>query len=97
MHTRTVFFVSDGTGITAETFGNAILAQFEFKPRHVRLPFIDTVEKVSVKTITYTWDKMNSYSYDQQPADLKISVTLRAAPEKVYRAFFNREAMANWL
>jgi regulator of protease activity HflC (stomatin/prohibitin superfamily) len=48
-----------------------------------KVPFIDAVEKVSVKTITYTWDKMNSYSYDQQPADLKISVTLRAAPEKV--------------
>jgi regulator of PEP synthase PpsR (kinase-PPPase family) len=46
MHTRTVFFISDGTGITAETFGNAILAQFdEFKPRHVRLPFIDSVDK----------------------------------------------------
>ena len=45
MHTRTVFFVSDGTGITAETFGNAILAQFEMTPRHVRLPFIDTVDK----------------------------------------------------
>ncbi len=45
MPTRTVFFVSDGTGITAETFGNAILAQFEIQPRHVRLPFIDTVEK----------------------------------------------------
>ena len=45
MHDRTVFFVSDGTGITAETFGNAILAQFEMKPRHVRLPFIDSVEK----------------------------------------------------
>jgi [pyruvate, water dikinase]-phosphate phosphotransferase / [pyruvate, water dikinase] kinase len=45
MTDRTVFFVSDGTGITAETFGNAILAQFEFKPRHVRLPFIDTVDK----------------------------------------------------
>jgi len=44
-HSRTVFFISDGTGITAETFGNAILAQFEFKPRHVRLPFIDTVDK----------------------------------------------------
>ena len=28
MSLRTVFFVSDGTGITAETFGNAILAQF---------------------------------------------------------------------
>ncbi len=45
MHERTVFFVSDGTGITAETFGNAILAQFEMRPRHVRLPFIDSVEK----------------------------------------------------
>ena len=41
MSNRTVFFISDGTGITAETFGNAILAQFEMKARHVRLPFID--------------------------------------------------------
>ncbi len=45
MPQRTVFFVSDGTGITAETFGNAILAQFENKSHHVRLPFIDTVDK----------------------------------------------------
>lgn len=42
---RTVFFISDGTGITAETFGNAILAQFEFKPRHVRIPFVNDVDK----------------------------------------------------
>jgi regulator of protease activity HflC (stomatin/prohibitin superfamily) len=48
-----------------------------------KVPLMDTVEKVSVKTTTFTWDKMNSYSYDQQPADLKISVTLRASPEKV--------------
>ena len=45
MPNRTVFFVSDGTGITAETFGNSILAQFPAKPRHVRRPFIDTVDK----------------------------------------------------
>ena len=45
MPNRTVFFVSDGTGITAETFGNAILAQFETKAHHVRLPFVDTVDK----------------------------------------------------
>ncbi len=53
---RTVFFISDGTGITAETFGNAILAQFEFKPRHVRLPFIDTVDKAhqAVRQINHT-------------------------------------------
>jgi regulator of PEP synthase PpsR (kinase-PPPase family) len=45
MSERTVFFVSDGTGITAETFGNSILAQFPARHRHVRRPFIDTVEK----------------------------------------------------
>lgn len=45
MPNRTVFFVSDGTGITAETFGNSILAQFSAKPRHVRRPFIDSKEK----------------------------------------------------
>ena len=45
MPNRTVFFVSDGTGITAETFGNSILAQFPSRPRHVRRPFIDSVDK----------------------------------------------------
>ena len=42
---RTVFFVSDGTGITAETFGNSILAQFAARLRHVRRPFIDNLDK----------------------------------------------------
>ena len=45
MPNRTVFFVSDGTGITAETFGNAILNQFEANLQRVRLPFIDSVDK----------------------------------------------------
>jgi len=45
MSNRTVFFISDGTGITAETFGNAILAQFETKSHHVRLPFVDSIDK----------------------------------------------------
>ena len=43
--TRTVFFVSDGTGITAETFGHSVLTQFEMRFRQIRLPFIDTVDK----------------------------------------------------
>lgn len=43
---RTVFYVSDGTGITAETFGHSLLTQFDsLKLREVRLPFIDSVEK----------------------------------------------------
>ena len=53
---RSVFFVSDGTGITAETFGNAILAQFEMQARHVRLPFVDTPDKAhqAVRQINQT-------------------------------------------
>jgi regulator of protease activity HflC (stomatin/prohibitin superfamily) len=63
-----------------------------------KLPLFDSVQKINVKTVTYTWDKMNSYSYDQQPADLKISVTLRAAPEKVadlYAKFGTIDAAVN--
>jgi regulator of PEP synthase PpsR (kinase-PPPase family) len=42
---RTVFFISDGTGITAETFGHAVLTQFNLRFKQIRLPFIDTLEK----------------------------------------------------
>ena len=43
---RTVFFVSDGTGITAETFGHSLLAQFEgVELKQIRIPFIDTMDK----------------------------------------------------
>jgi len=42
---HTVFFVSDGTGITAETFGHSVLTQFDLRFRQIRLPFIDNAEK----------------------------------------------------
>lgn len=43
---RTIIFVSDGTGITAETLGNGLLSQFEeIEFRHVRFPFTDSTEK----------------------------------------------------
>ncbi|MFK8030401.1 MAG: pyruvate, water dikinase regulatory protein [Gammaproteobacteria bacterium] len=46
MLTRTVFYISDQTGITAETLGHSLLTQFEdVKFRAVTLPFIDTVDK----------------------------------------------------
>ncbi len=41
---RPVFFVSDGTGITAETLGNSVLTQFEGAFSKARRPFIETVE-----------------------------------------------------
>ena len=43
---RTVFYISDGTGITAETIGHSVLTQFEGVDFETfRLPFVDTEEK----------------------------------------------------
>ena len=45
-NTRTLFFISDGTGITAETLGHSLLAQFpDCRFRQVRLPFVDNLDK----------------------------------------------------
>ena len=46
MHRRTVFFVSDGTGITAQMLGHSLLTQFEgVEFNQVTLPFVDSAEK----------------------------------------------------
>lgn len=43
---RTVFIISDGTGITAETFSHSVLSQFEsVKFTQIRVPFVDSMEK----------------------------------------------------
>ncbi|MGY0652717.1 posphoenolpyruvate synthetase regulatory kinase/phosphorylase PpsR [Luteimonas sp. A537] len=45
---RPVFYVSDGTGITAETIGHSLLTQFRdtaFAPE--RIPFVDSVERAA--------------------------------------------------
>ncbi|OZG71317.1 phosphoenolpyruvate synthase regulatory protein [Hahella sp. CCB-MM4] len=43
---RTAFFISDGTGITAEALGQSLLAQFEYIDfEKITIPYIDSVEK----------------------------------------------------
>lgn len=43
---RPVFYVSDGTGITAETIGHTLLTQFTgLQFATDRIPFVDTIEK----------------------------------------------------
>lgn len=45
---RTVFFISDRTGITAEMLGNSLLTQFdEFQFQRITIPFVDSQEKVA--------------------------------------------------
>jgi len=50
---------------------------------HFKWPWIETVSKIDMQTHNFTFEKVNSYSADQQPADLRISVTLHVAPDKV--------------
>lgn len=43
---RTAFFVSDRTGITAESLGNSLLSQFDnIDFQKITLPFVDSLEK----------------------------------------------------
>ncbi|HET58386.1 MAG TPA: kinase/pyrophosphorylase [Deltaproteobacteria bacterium] len=57
---RTVFYISDGTGITAETLGHTLLTQF---PRvtfqTISLPFVNTPEKIDrvIQRINRTADR----------------------------------------
>ncbi len=50
---RPVFFVSDGTGITAETLGNTLLTQFDgLEFDKASLPFVNTAERAQ-STVDY--------------------------------------------
>jgi regulator of PEP synthase PpsR (kinase-PPPase family) len=57
MSRRTVFFVSDQTGVTAETLGHSLMTQFEgLELRPITLPFVSTVDKAqeAVRRINQT-------------------------------------------
>lgn len=41
---RTAFYVSDGTAITSEVFGHALLSLFPIEFKHVTMPFVETPE-----------------------------------------------------
>ncbi len=42
---RSAFYISDGTAITAEVFGHALLSQFATEFHHVTIPFVETEEQ----------------------------------------------------
>jgi regulator of PEP synthase PpsR (kinase-PPPase family) len=43
---RTVFFISDQTGVTAETFGQSLLTQFDGASfNRITIPFVSNREK----------------------------------------------------
>lgn len=42
---RTAYYISDGTAITAEVFGHALLSLFTMEFKHLTIPFVETVEQ----------------------------------------------------
>lgn len=55
---------------------------------HVKFPFVDQANYISVQPQTFTFERLQAYSADQQPADLRISVTLHVVDaESLYVNF----------
>lgn len=42
---RDVFYISDGTAITAETMGHSVLGQFDFKTKQSTFPFVENMAR----------------------------------------------------
>jgi regulator of PEP synthase PpsR (kinase-PPPase family) len=88
---RTVFFVSDGTGITAETLGHSVLTQFEnlrFRPQ--RLPFIDSADKARGRRFASTRQERDGkraivFSTLVNPA---VAATLRVGADAFFVEMF---------
>ena len=64
---------------------------------HAKIPWIDSVETISVQT--HIWEEtFEAYSQDQQPATMQVSVNYRAQPsavENIYSSFGSLEGMAD--
>lgn len=54
---------------------------------HFKTPFIETIERVSVRAHTIRFNTVEAYSRDQQPATLAISVTYRVPADSVERLY----------
>ena len=79
--TRTVFFVSDGTGITAETLGHSILTQFKsLECKHVTLPFV-----VSDETTHSTVAKINAVGQKDGHKPIVFSTLVDEAHREILR------------
>ncbi len=81
MTQRSVFFVSDGTGITAETLGNTLLTQFDgLDAEKTTLPFINSVERA--RSIV---DYINFVAADRGVRPLVFSTTVNDEVRDILR------------
>lgn len=65
-----------------------------------KTPWIEDVVEISVQTQTRTFTKLVAYSRDQQPAEMRVSVTYRLLPDQVvdiYSQFGGADGIATRL
>lgn len=65
-----------------------------------KVPLVDTVQTISVQNQSIVYDKLESYSKDQQPASVRISVSFRvpeARVEELYSQYGTIEKMVDRL
>ncbi|AOB25150.1 MULTISPECIES: prohibitin family protein [Bordetella] len=60
-----------------------------------KTPFIDSVSTVSVRDHTFIFENLEAYSYDQQPATLRVSVTYRVPAEHVAELYAEYGTISN--
>lgn len=73
MKKHTIFYVSDGTAITAETVGHSLISQFRnIEFRQIRIPFVNTVKRAEVAA-----KKIKSYYLDSQPLVINTVVDIK--------------------
>jgi regulator of PEP synthase PpsR (kinase-PPPase family) len=78
---RTVFFVSDHSGVTAETMGHSLLSQFEGTSfRAITLPFISTLERAEEAL-----QKINDTATIDGAAPIIFSTLVRDAERQVVK------------
>ncbi len=82
MSERTVFFLSDQTGVTAETLGHSLLTQFDGqKFRQVTLPFIDSLDKAEEAA-----GKVNDAAVDDKMDPIVFSTLVQDEFRTIVRA-----------
>ena len=54
-----------------------------------KLPLIDSVVRISVQSKAIVYEKMEAYSRDQQPADIRLSVNYRIPADRVETVYAN--------
>ena len=63
---------------------------------HFKIPVFDTIHKISTRTHTVAFDKIQAYSKDQQPATIRVSITYHVpvnAVESIYQNFRDEGSM----